>query len=150
MVGNELSEILVGRHHESVEALLLGFHRQRGNYIIGLESRHLDYRDAVGLKNLLDVGNGELDVLGCGFALGLVGLIRLVPESRALGVEAHGDVRRVFLLQYIVKCVDKSENSRSVHAAGSESRSTDKCIICSENQGICIEEEEFLRFHTLS
>ena len=73
--------------------MILGLVGQCADDVIGLEAFDLNDGDAVGLEDALDVGHGNEDALRGLFAVGLVGLVVLVPEGVAAGrVKADGQM----------------------------------------------------------
>ena len=125
----QLSVVLVGGHHVGIEILLLGQFGQGAYHVVGLEAGHLDDGDVVGLDNLLDDGHRVAYHLGCLLTLGLVLLVGLVTEGGTLGVEPHGDVRRILFLEQLFECIDKPQNGRSVYTFGVDSGVLDECVV---------------------
>ena len=123
--------------------------REGADDIIGLITLDLKDWDAIGLQDAFDIGNSYQDAFGRLLAVGLVGLVALVPKGLASWrVEAHGNVRRLLALEQVLQGVDKAEHGRCVNTRRGNARATYHCIECPENQSIGIQEEQFLvRFH---
>ena len=117
---------------------------QGADDIVGLKARHLQHRDVIGRQNLLDMGHGKADALGCGLALGLVFGVGFVAEGAASGVKGHTDVGGLLLGKHLFKGVHKTQYGRCVLALGVDARILDKGIIGPEDKGVCIEKKEFV------
>ena len=105
----------------------------RADNIVGLIARNFQYRDVVGFYDVFDERDRLADIFR-----------RLLPlrlESRTFRVEAYRKMGRGFTFQDIFQTVDKTEDGRSVHAFGVDTRVLDKSVVRPINQCICIYEE---------
>ena len=96
-VADELPAILIAAHDEDVQAALACRSRDGGNDIVGLEAFHAEHRNAHGLQHLLDHGDLQLEVVGHGRSLGLVGWVNGVAKGLAGHVEDGEQVRGLLL-----------------------------------------------------
>ena len=99
---HQLPIVLVGREH-------IGFHALRPHplghgayHVVGLIAVHLQNRDAIGGKYILDDGHGALDVFWSLFSLCLIFRERLIAEGQSV-VESHAYVGGFFLGQHLVE-----------------------------------------------
>ena len=90
--GDQLHEVLVAGHHHDRKTFLLQTPRQRADEVVGLVAGHLENRQAVAGRDLLDVGDLERHVRGHRGAVRLVEGEDAVAEGRAAGIEKHGRV----------------------------------------------------------
>ena len=141
---HQLAVVLVGRHQVGSDLTCVGLAGQGADDIVGLKARYLQHRDVIGRQNLLDMGHGKADALGCGLALGLVFGIGFVAEGAACGVKGHTDVGGLLLGKHLFKGVHKTQYGRCVLALGVDARILDKGIIGPEDKGVCIEKKEFV------
>ena len=142
-VGHELPVILVGRSHQHLEPLLLGLTGYRADHIVRLKPRALQPRDVHGVKQLLDHRHRTAYIFGRLLALRLVERVRLVTERRPVRVKSHRNVRRVSLLEYIVKRNYEPEDSRRILPLGVDTRRTDKGVVGAINHRISVNEQQF-------
>ncbi len=109
-----MAVVLVGCHHVGGEPLCGGHAAESADHVVCLEARDLENRYAVGIHYLLDYGKGEGYVFGLCLALGLVFGVKFMAESAPLGVETHGYVCRILLLQDLMQRIAESEDGRGV------------------------------------
>ena len=147
IVVNELSEILVGSDHICEKTAPASEHRQRAYHIVGLIARLFYNSYIISLGDALDVGHSLANILGSLFAPGFILRIDLVSESATLRVEADGNMRGIFALEQVLKRIDEAKNRRRIEFLRSVARSAYQCIISSKNQGISIEQNQFVSFH---
>ena len=106
---------------------------------------HFDDRDIVGGNYILDIRHRESDILGLSLALCFVCWVHLVAERMPpFGVEAHCDMRRRLLAQYLLQSVAKAEYRRSVEALRRNARRTYQRVISPVDQRVGVEQEQFL------
>ena len=72
-----------------------------------------------------------------------------MAESRPVGIETNGYMRRVLFFQHLLERVAKPEHSRSIEPVGGNPRRTYKGIIRPVNQRIRVEQEKFFIIHLL-
>ena len=88
-----MAKVFVTCDHIGEKALALGLVGEGADDVVGLIALNLKDGDAVSLQDAFDIGHGYKDALGCLIAVGLVGLVALMPEGLASWrVKAHGDV----------------------------------------------------------
>ena len=126
---DELSEVLVGRHHVDGESLRGGAGGEGADDVVGLVAGHLHQRYAVCVHNLLYHRYGGADVLGHLLSLGLVSGVGLVAEGGPGRVEADGDVRCLGMAQQLLEGVDEAEHRRGVLAPLGEARHLDQGVV---------------------
>ena len=141
---HQLAVILVGSHHVGGYSLSSGFGGQGSYDIVGLKSRHLEQRDAVGLYDVFYDGHGQAYGFRRLLALGFVLYVGFVTESGAGGVERHADMCGIFFLQHFLQRVDKSQYGRCVESFGIDARIPDERIVGPVDKGIGIEQEQFV------
>ena len=107
---HQLGVVLVGGHHEGVDALAVGLPGQCADDVVGLVSTDLQDGDVVGFQNLFNVGNGRANGLGRLFALGFVLGVRFVAEGGPRGVERHAQVGWPFLFEHLLQCVHETHD----------------------------------------
>ena len=139
--GDQLTEVLVAGDHIGEESLLLGLMRECADHVVGLIALDLKDGDVVGLQDAFDVGDGHEDALGGLLAVGLVGLVILVPEGAAGWVKAHGDVGGALALEQVLKGVDKAKHGRGVDAGRRDARAAYHGIECPEDERIGVEQQ---------
>ena len=100
---HQLAVVLVGGHHIDLKTLYLGVLGQGAHHVVGLIAVHLHNGHAEGLEDALDIGHGVDDIVGRGFAVGLVLLKLGVAESGRTRVKRHGDVGRLLVLHQLVE-----------------------------------------------
>ena len=143
---DELTVVLVGRHHIHLIISICKLFCKRTNDIVGLVASNLYYWNAICLKNLLNIRHSNLDVLGRSLAVCLVFGKHIVSEIRSRRVESHCNMSRLFAFKDIFQCINKTEHCRSVYLLGINARILDKSIISPEYQGVGIE-EKYLVWH---
>ena len=137
-IGYELTIILIRRSHQHLKPLLLRLLCHRADHIIRLKTRTLEPHDTHGVEQLFDHRHGTAYILGCLFALRLVGRIRLVAERRTVRVKRHGDMCGADLPQEVVQRNHKTEDSGRVLALGVDTRRTDKSVVRTVDHCVCI------------
>ena len=109
--GDELHEVFVAGHHHDRKPLQLQKPRQRADEVVGLVAGHLEDRQAVAGRDLLDVGDLQSHVRGHRGAVRLVGGEEAVAEGRAAGIEKHGRVLGAALRHELDQHAGEPENS---------------------------------------
>ncbi len=145
---HELRGILVGRGDIDVKPLRGAFHGKRADYVIRLKSigAHDGYAQRLG--KLEGVGNGGGEVLGHLFALGLVGCVGLVAESRDAGIHRQDCVRGLFALENAHKTVRQPQKRRRVDAGRGYARRTQKDEMPLVEEGHEVDDEELAGGHS--
>ena len=144
-LSDQLPIVLVGRQHKRLYSFDgIGLFCQCTHHIVGLVAIHLQHRYAIGSQQFLDDGNGLFDVLGCGFALGLVGRKLLAAEGGAMGVEGHAKILGLLLFNHLLQGVHKADDGTCVESLGVDARVLDKCVVRPVNEGVSIEQKEFI------
>ena len=103
VVADELEHVLVGGHHHDPEPggdRLVG---ERRDHVVGLEARRLDDRQPEGLAHPADVGQLHREVAVHRRPVRLVPGVLLVAERAPRGVEEHGDVLGLLVLQELAQ-----------------------------------------------
>ena len=108
--GDQLHEVLVAGHHHDRKSFLLQAPRQRADEVVGLVSGHLENRQAVAGRDLLDVGNLEGHVRGHRGAVRLVAGEDAGGGRSAAGIEKHGGVLGGALRHELDQHAGKPEN----------------------------------------
>ena len=135
---DELSEVLIRRHHKGIYTLLISLMSQRADDIIRLKPRYFEHGNAIGSQYFLDDGHGKPDCFGRFLSLGLILGEGFVPESTAMRVEGNTQMRRFALANHLFKRVDKTENGRRVFALRVDSRVLYEGVISTINQCVSI------------
>ena len=141
---DELHQILVACHYDSLDGVLDSKAGERCDDIIRLVMRHFQEWNVISPDNLFDDGDRLADDFGRLFALCLVLLVGLVAEGGPGGVEGHADVRGVFFLEHLFERVDKAHDGRCVEALGVDARVLDERVVSPVNQRIGVEQKEFV------
>ena len=141
MFGYQLAVVFVRCHHINFETFFFGLLGNRADDIVGFIARNFQYRDIVGFYDIFDERDRLTDIFRRLLPLRLVLFVGFVAESRTFRVEAYRNMGRVFTFQDIFQTVDKTEDGRSVHAFGVDTRVLDKSVVRPINQCICIYEE---------
>ncbi len=144
LLGYQLSIVLVGCHHVNVEALFLCQYRQIANHVVCLKARLGNGGNAHGLCHGVNVGNARPNVFGCFVPVGLVFGKRLVSERRSWGVKNDGQVGRFLVFKDVQHGGCETEHSAGIGALAVDAGVADKGIVCPENQGKGINQEELL------
>ena len=139
-VCHQLCIVLIRREHENVHSIGGAMMSHGTDDIVGLIAVNLEHGDAIGREDILDDRHGEAYVLGCLFALRLVGGEHLVAERLAV-VKGHGDVRGVHLLQYLVEGVAEAHHGTRVEALAVDARGADEGVITAVDDGVGIKED---------
>ena len=85
--------------------------RKRADDIVGLVALDFIDGDTVGLEDAFDVGDSLENALGRLLAVGLVGLVVLVPEGLApRWIKAHGNVAGLLTFEHVLQGIDKAEH----------------------------------------
>ena len=106
---HQLTIVFVWCHHISSDPSFAGFGGQCTDHVVSLVSRYFQNRNTIGPDNILYNGYGQTDYFGCFFTLCLILFIGFVPEGGTGGIKCHTDVRRIFFLQDLFQCIDKSQ-----------------------------------------
>ena len=114
IVSHQLAVVLVRRHHVCQYAALAGLQGYGADYVVSLIAGHLQYRDIVRAQDILYHRHAEAYVLRRLLALCLILGIDLMAEGAALGVEGHGYVGGLLLVQYLLQRVDEAEDGGGV------------------------------------
>ena len=141
---HELAIVFVGRHHIGEIAAGLGHTAESAYDVVGLKARHLNHGDAVGPQNFFYIRNRRRDILGLLLALGFILGIGFMAEGVALGVEAHGDVARILLLEDFVERVAESEDGRGVETGRGVARRAYHGVVGTIDERIGVEQKKFL------
>ena len=116
LVGDQLTEILVGRHHVSNETFFFSFVRQGADDIVRLIALGCVDRNVETLDKPDDIGNRSPEVVGHGFAVGFILTEFLCPHRRAMKVEGHPDMSGLFVAEHVVQSVQKPHHRGGVQA----------------------------------
>ena len=92
MVGYELAQILVRRHHVDIKSLSAPLLSHRAYHVVGLVSGHHKHRDTKGAYYLRQRFKGVLNDFRGRLAVGLVLGVSLVAECLAGGIEGHSQM----------------------------------------------------------
>ncbi len=114
MLGHELPEILVRRHHVGREAFLLRLAGQRADKVVGLVAVQLQHRQVERADQFLDVGQCLAELLRHGVALRLVGRELGMPRGGCFGVEHDRQVRRREAAHQVEQRVGEAVDGRRV------------------------------------
>ena len=115
IVRYELPIVLVRCHHVRCIAFASCHTGNGANHIVCLIVFHFNSRDIVSTDYVLNIWNRESYILRLCIASSLVLRVSLVAECFSVrGVKTHSNVRGILFTQNLVKCIAKTENSRSV------------------------------------
>ena len=136
---DELSEILVGRHHVDLETLSGGFAGERADHVVGFVAGDLEAGNAHRFEDAFDVRNGRHDVFRRFVSVSLVLRIEFVAEGSSLGVEGDAHVTRRLLHQDVPQKLGEAEYRRGVDALPVAHGSPHEGVIRPVYQGVCVE-----------
>ena len=114
IVPHQLAVVLVGRHHVGQYAPLAGLQGYGAYHVVSLIAGYLQYGNIVCAQDFLYYRYAEAYVLRRLLALRLILGIDLMAEGAALGVEGHGYVGGLLLVQYLLQRVDEAEDGGGV------------------------------------
>ena len=114
LVGDQLSEVLIGGHHISDETLLFGLVRKCSDDIVSLISLGGVNGDVKTLDKPNDIRYGSSEVVGHRFTVGFVFRIFLGAHRGSMKVEGHPDMGGLFIAQHVIQGVQEAHNSRGV------------------------------------
>ena len=143
LVGDELSVVLVGRHHECVDAFEVGFVRYGADDVVRLKSIHLQDRDMIGSEDILDDRHSQSDVLRSLLSLRFISRESLVSERLSV-VESDGEMSWFFLGQYLVERIAEAHYRARIHSFGIDARCFDEGVVTAVYQRVCVDEKEFV------
>jgi hypothetical protein len=109
VLADELAEVLVGRDHIGVEALVLGALGEGADDVVSLEAVFDQQRNAHGLAEALHRRDGGGEVFGHGLALGLVVGEPLMAWRGCRGIEGDGEVRGLLVVAQVEQRVGEAE-----------------------------------------
>ena len=145
MLGDKLSEVLVGGDHDDlVKALAFGPVGGGADDIVGLVALAGDDGDVEGGDDAADIGQPHLNGFGHGLAVGFVFGIHLVAEGGLLQVESHGSVCGLQLLEEVVERGGEAEHSGGVDALGVHAVGTVEGVVGAIRHRHAVEKNEFL------
>ena len=119
MLGDELGEVLVGRHHDNlVEARELGLVTEGADNVVGLVALAGEDGDAEVADDALHPRQAHLYLFRHRLAVGLVLGVHLVAERRRLQVESHADMCGALAAQQVVERGGEAQHARGVEPLG--------------------------------
>ena len=139
--GYELSEVLVGSNHIDIQPTGCRLVGEGADNIVGLIVGHLQNGDAHRPQNILNVGHGGDDILGCFAAVGLVVGKEAIAEIAPLGVKSHAEVVGTFVDDDVPQKLCKPKDGRGVQPLTIAHRAARKGVICPENLCVGINKE---------
>ena len=146
-VGDELGEIFIWRDHVGVNtALLIGAVSEGADDVVGLVARDFEHGDTHGFAKAFDVGDGNGELLGHGFALGFVGWVDFVPRCGFFGIKGNTDVGGIVVIDDIEERVGKSHDRRGIHALGGEDGIAEEGEVGTVNKSHAVEEEKLMHW----
>ena len=145
-VANQLSVILVGRHHIDVVTRLGALLRKGADHVVGLITLDFEDRDAHRLQHPFHVGNRQQNIFGRLRAIGLVLRKNLPPETPARGIEGNPQQIGAFALLDVAQELHEAEHHRGVHPRPVAHGTPQKGIVILEYQRIGVDQKEF--FHS--
>ena len=142
LLGHKLGEVLVWRHHEHVEAFLLGTLRKATDQVVCLKPGRLKHRNAHAFEDANDPWNAQLDVFWGLVPVRLVLRKLLVAQRGSWRVKHHRQVGGLFVADDFQKGVGEAKHRRGVHPLGVDAGVLDECVIRAKNQGVRIDEKK--------
>ena len=140
---DQLSVILVRRHHIHLETFPLETLRRRADHVVRLVARQHQHRDVQRFHDprqrlqRLHHQRGRLP------AVRLVLRIQFVPESTPRRVKTHRDVRRPLPVDQFQQILRETEENGRIHPLGIDHRPPQEGIIHLEYQRMAVYEEKF-------
>ena len=116
LVGNELTEILVRRHHVHVKVRCCGFFRQESDDIVRFVSHLADGGHVQAFQYLQNPRHRPLDVFRRLVAVRFVLGIRFVAERPPGGIEYNGQTRGSLVANDVEQRIGKAKNGARVQA----------------------------------
>ena len=145
MLGHKLSVILVGRHHEGLEARTLGAHSESADDIVRFVAVQFNHGNIECADQSFDVGNGDRQVFGHLITVCFVVFKGFVAMGGCRGIEHHSDVAGFLLAQNFEQSVREAEHGRCIQPFGVDAVVCGKGEVGSENQGHGIQQKQFFR-----
>ena len=118
MLRGQLQKIPVPGKHRDLHALLLASLRHGSQKVVRLQPGLFHGQNPHGVEHLLEDRHLLVQLLGHGLSGALISIIHFMPEGRRLDVEGHRQIIRLFLIQHLEKCIQKTKNGVRVKALG--------------------------------
>ena len=144
LVGDQLAEVLVRGHHVGGVPVLLGMPRQGADHVVRLVPVAFQDGDVEALDDAADVGDVRGDVVRHLLPVRLVLRVFQVPLGGLGGVEDHGDVGGLLLLDQVQQGEREAECRAGVEAPAVDPRVLDEAEVRAVDQRVGIEQEEAL------
>ena len=143
MIGYQLAVVLVGRDHVNVETFAGGTLSHGADYIVGLEPREHEHRNAERLNYLRERLKSVDDELRGGRTSALVFGIELISERASRRIETHRQMAGLFALDEFQKVLREPEQYARVRPFGIYHRPAQEGIVHLEYQGVTVYEKKF-------
>ncbi len=119
MLGDELGEVLVGRHHDDlVEARELGLVAEGADDVVGLIAFAGEDGDAEIADDALHPRQAHLYLFRHRLAVSLVFGVHLMTEGRLLQIESYADMCGALAAQQVIERGGETQHARGVEALG--------------------------------
>ena len=142
MVGDQLTVILVRRHHIDIHALGRGFDGHRADHVVRLVVRYHQDRDVHRPAYLDQRIQGVDDELGRLGTVGLIGGVHAVAEGPARRVEGNGQMGRPFALDQFEQILRETEQDGGIQALRVDHRTPHEGVVHLEDKGVSVYEKQ--------